>query len=135
MSKNTIQENKKNIKINTSQNLGIPINGNVDFMPEYSIISTNKDFLTSSTLEDYHLLITELENIFVKKNKTYGNSFFDTLEEYGNISLLTRLTDKFNRLKQLILYNKEEYDESLEDTMLDMANYLIMGVIHLRRGK
>ena len=76
----------------------------------------------------YHKEIcNKLNTIYEQKNKAYGNSFSNTFNDLGIISAVTRISDKFNRLKTLA---KNEYipqgDESISDTLLDMANYCIM---------
>lgn len=75
----------------------------------------------------------ELTNIYRKKNADYGNSFSRAVEKYGLVSALTRISDKFNRLESLILHQTQEVkDESVEDTLLDLANYCIMTVMEIR---
>lgn len=77
-------------------------------------------------------LLDELHAIYVEKNQKYGDSFGISVKKYGMISALTRISDKFNRLESLILNNDEgTNDESLEDTLLDLANYCIMTVMEL----
>lgn len=53
------------------------------------------------------------------------------MEKYGLISALTRISDKFNRLESLILKGEhaEVSDESLDDTLKDLAAYCIMTVV------
>lgn len=75
-----------------------------------------------------------LNNVYVSKNKDYGDSFGQMFEELGIISAVTRIGDKYNRLKNLATKPSEERavkDESIKDTLLDMANYCIMTVIEL----
>jgi hypothetical protein len=45
-----------------------------------------------------------------------------------------RLEDKLNRLKALTIKNQSQQvkDESVEDTLMDLANYAIMTVIELQ---
>ena len=59
------------------------------------------------------------------------------MTEYGLIMPVIRLEDKFNRFKKLALNNGEAKvkDESIEDTLLDMANYALMTVIEMRNKK
>ena len=45
----------------------------------------------------------QLRDLLLEKNKMYGNSFFKTLDEYGNVLICVRIEDKLNRLKQIIL--------------------------------
>lgn len=74
-----------------------------------------------------------LNEIYEQKNKAYGDSFRQTYNDLGIISAVTRISDKFNRLKTLAK-NKEinQGDESIADTLLDMANYCIMTYMELQ---
>jgi hypothetical protein len=74
----------------------------------------------------------ELTTTYVSKNKDYGNSFGIQFKEYGLTSSAIRLEDKFQRFKNLIKTEAQVKDESIEDTLLDMANYAIMTVMELR---
>ena len=67
----------------------------------------------------------KLNEIYTRKNKDYGNSFEKSCEEFGLVSPAIRMTDKLNRFKQLI-NNKPEVNESIQDTLLDLANYAIL---------
>ena len=62
-----------------------------------------------------------LNNLYATKNK-----------KYGIIAALTRLSDKWQRFETLILTKDPGTpDESIRDTLLDMANYCIMTVMEL----
>jgi hypothetical protein len=74
----------------------------------------------------------ELIKIYVSKNQDYGNSFSKQFEEYGLISSAIRLEDKFQRFKNLIKNKAQVKNETIEDTLLDLANYAIMTVMELR---
>lgn len=87
-------------------------------------------------LKNYEETLNELARTFFLKNERYGNSFTDTMEDYGLVSSIVRITDKFNRMTTL--FQNTELgcdDEPLKDTMLDMANYLIMTVAYMREDK
>ena len=77
----------------------------------------------------------EMRNIFEKKNADYGNSFSEQYQEYGLVSSCIRLEDKMRRLKRLNNNEAQVKSESIEDTLLDMANYAIMTVMELRKQK
>lgn len=77
----------------------------------------------------------ELTDTYARKNQDYGNSFSEQFEEYGLKSSAIRLDDKIRRFKQII-ENPEDIQvksESIEDTLLDLANYSIMTVMELRK--
>lgn len=81
--------------------------------------------------EMHREIVEGIHTMYEKKNKDYGSSFDESLDEFGLISSLIRLTDKRNRFKSLINGEAEVKDEKLEDTLLDMANYAIMTVMWL----
>lgn len=83
-------------------------------------------------------LCKELNEIYKKKNHDYGNSFGETFDKLGIISAVTRISDKYNRLVSLCTLPEEERmvkDESITDTLLDMANYCIMTMIELHKDE
>ena len=74
-----------------------------------------------------------LADVLNQKNLAYGDSFSKSLDEDGLLVLKIRLGDKFNRISSLIKRNElKENDESLEDTLLDMAGYAILGLKYLK---
>lgn len=80
----------------------------------------------------------ELNDVYVRKNHDYGDSFNDTFDKLGLISAVTRIMDKCNRLASLTTLPEEKRkvkDESISDTLLDMANYCIMTEMKLRMNK
>lgn len=88
-------------------------------------------------LQQHSKICDELHNTYTKKNKDYGDSFGKTYRQLGIISAATRVSDKFNRFVNLAINSQsaEVKDETIEDTLLDMANYCIMTVIELRNSK
>ena len=79
----------------------------------------------------------ELNKVYEQKNHDYGDSFAQTFDKLGIISAVTRISDKYNRLVSLSTKSEEERkvkDESITDTLLDMANYCIMTVIELHKN-
>lgn len=86
-----------------------------------------------------HLEIAKaLNQLYNSKGHDYGDSFGETYQKLGIISALTRISDKYNRLISLATKPEEERkvkDESIQDTLLDMANYCIMTVIEMETEK
>lgn len=84
-----------------------------------------------------------LKNTFLKKNADYGSSVkknYDKLEKYGENEGLKyvfgRISEKYDRLENLI-YGNHQYvvDESIADTLLDMANYAILAAISFKEHR
>lgn len=76
----------------------------------------------------------ELNRIYDKKNRDYGDSFSMSYKDYGLIVAAIRIGDKYNRLHNLTSRNADIQhiaDESIRDTLLDLANYAIMTVMEM----
>ncbi|SDX93897.1 nucleotide modification associated domain-containing protein [Thermoactinomyces sp. DSM 45892] len=83
---------------------------------------------------DFHKAVLDsMHEIYIKKNADYGNSFEDQFREYGILSSIIRLDDKMKRLKQLSVNEAKVKDESIADTLLDLANYAVMTVMALEK--
>ena len=81
-------------------------------------------------------ILKEMSEVHQRKNADYGNNFHKRYEKYGFLTALLRLTDKMERLENI--YEKGEIqvkDESVEDTLLDLANYAVMTIVELRNNK
>ncbi|MBO0558950.1 DUF1599 domain-containing protein [Clostridium botulinum] len=81
--------------------------------------------------ERHDLICEELNKIYKNKNYDYGDSFGETYKKLGIISAITRITDKVNRLQSLATKEQKVKDESIKDTLKDLANYSIMTLIEL----
>ena len=83
-------------------------------------------------IEKHKQICDELHNLYAKKNHDYGDSFHLTYVEEGMAMPRIRLGDKFNRFKTLSRSNKREVnDESIRDTLIDLANYSIMTILEM----
>jgi hypothetical protein len=70
---------------------------------------------------------TDALELFKSKNIAYGDSFGKQFQNYGAISALVRMSDKFTRIESLILGAKNDvHDERLADTLTDLAMYCFM---------
>ena len=67
---------------------------------------------------------------FLKKNADYGNSFEESLNEFGEVAGIVRISDKYRRLVNLTK-NENKVLESKADTLKDMANYCLMLAVWL----
>lgn len=87
----------------------------------------------NETKVDLHKSLCEqIHSVYEAKNKDYGDSFSSLRKEFPE-AILIRLGDKYNRLKALMKNGKAEVkDESIEDTLLDLANYCLMEIVERR---
>ena len=74
----------------------------------------------------------EMNALYERKNHDYGNSFSETYRKLGVISATTRMLDKMNRIVSLVTKEQQKVnDESLRDTLIDLANYAVMTIMEL----
>lgn len=77
-------------------------------------------------------LMNELLETYKAKNADYGDSFADSFREFGIVSAVVRMNDKMNRIKSLTRSGDMQVkDESLRDSLMDLANYALMTVIEI----
>lgn len=83
--------------------------------------------------DDAQKIYDELLAILVKKQVDYGP--FNIWNAPGGAvnGLMVRMSDKLERLKNLIYKNIEPNNESLEDSFADLANYAIICMM-VQRG-
>ena len=84
--------------------------------------------------EMFHEIVNEMANLYAKKNANYGNSFSKLYEDLGPVAGLVPLHNKLDRLTNLVKGGHNDF-ESVEDTLIDLANYAIMNLIEMRTGK
>jgi hypothetical protein len=77
-------------------------------------------------VEMHKKVCEKLNLIYKQKNDDYGNSFHNTYMEEGLAMARVRLSDKLERFKRLSRTDPKVTDESIKDTLLDLANYAIM---------
>jgi len=88
--------------------------------------------MAKTKVERHLSLCTEINNLYAKKNHDYGDSFHTTFVEEGMAMARIRLGDKFNRFKTLSRNCEQKVnDESIRDTLLDLANYALMTVLEM----
>ena len=90
----------------------------------------------------FHQLLEKMGEIHDKKNYDYGGG-----EMLGNFmeakkigvdpfkAVLVRMTDKYARICSLAKRGTAEVeDESIEDTLIDMANYCLLAIVIRRES-
>ena len=88
----------------------------------------------NENVKEFRRIANELCDLYERKNADYGNAFGEVFKEIGIISALTRISDKVFRLKRMALGNETMVkDETVFDTLADLAAYSIMTIIELER--
>ena len=92
--------------------------------------------LVDEQVEAFASIVKEMTELYAKKNHDYGNSFDEGCDKIGIGYPLGRLLDKMNRL--IACMGKEDemqVNESIEDTLKDLACYSVMTLSYLKRKK
>lgn len=82
---------------------------------------------TALNLEIHKHFCEKCHEIYTTKNHDYGSSFAELRKRLPN-AILVRLFDKYMRLETLLLKGETnaKIDESVDDTLTDLANYALM---------
>lgn len=103
--------------------------GMIEFAEEFEVKSIDK-------VAQFKSIANFLASLYERKNSDYGDSFGETFKKLGIISSITRMSDKVNRIISLTTKkNQKVNDESIADTLMDLASYSIMTLIELGYGK
>ena len=71
-----------------------------------------------------------------RKIHDYGDSFSRSFKKYGLVAAMVRMEDKWNRLDNMALGAEQKVaDETIRDTLLDLAGYCVMTTMELDREK
>ena len=71
--------------------------------------------------------------LYSKKNHDYGNSFDKGMDNIGIVYGVGRIYDKMNRLITLTKKEAQVKDESVDDTLRDLACYSMMMLAYRKR--
>ena len=83
--------------------------------------------------EDAQKIYDELLAILVKKQIDYGPLNVWNAPGGATNGLMVRMSDKIERLKNLIYKSIKPNNESLEDSFVDLANYAVIALM-VQRG-
>lgn len=100
----------------------------------YCLSILGKRPVLSDNVEQFMSITQNMAKTYAAKNHDYGNSFEESLDEFGLVASVVRLGDKMNRIKSLVKKEAQVKDESIKDTLLDMANYAIMTVMWMNKN-
>lgn len=82
-------------------------------------------------MTEFKDILAEMQDLYDKKNHDYGDSFSTSYRLFGLVAPLVRMNDKMNRLNKLYQSDSRVTDESIRDTLIDLANYAVMTILEL----
>lgn len=79
----------------------------------------------------------EMAALYEKKNKDYGDAFANEVKLSGWGYATGLLGNKVGRIRNLLLHTEQhpEVEESVEDNLIDLANYAVMTLMEVRKQK
>lgn len=87
--------------------------------------------MANKKVEIHAKICQSMTDLYERKNHDYGDSFAKMRKEFDN-AILIRIYDKFSRLKTLKSGAIQKVsDESIKDTLFDLANYCIMELVEM----
>jgi hypothetical protein len=82
-------------------------------------------------VKDFFDECVSMTQLYAKKNHDYGDSFNNGMDAIGLSYGVGRLFDKMNRILTLTKVKPEITDESIIDTVKDLACYAVMTSVYL----
>ena len=80
--------------------------------------------------EAFERICQELVKTFLKKHKDYGKA---NILDMGELGIAFRISEKFNRIKHLLMNGKKPTNERLDDSWIDIGVYAVIAIL-LRKG-
>ena len=107
----------------------------VDFLKYWKPYEAPNDKVIGDNVEQFMAITQDMTKTYAAKNHDYGNSFEQSLDKFGLVASVVRLGDKMNRIESLTKKEAQVKDESIKDTLLDMANYAIMTAMWMNKNQ
>ena len=80
-------------------------------------------------------IVEDMKRTHKAKNHDYGNSFSEIYKKRGDAYAISRIEEKIKRADVLLEKEAKVNDESLDDSILDAANYLVMWYVERQKEK
>lgn len=91
----------------------------------------------SNSTGQFVKITEEMASLYERKNKDYGDAFANEVKLSGWGYATGLLGNKVGRIRNLLLHTEQhpEVKESVEDTLIDLANYAVMTLMEVRAQK
>lgn len=132
-----VSEDKKQVyNISTGRDINIHIDKLLPNLINITDDMNNKSIYTSPNKHPFEEITEKMFNTYKNKNRDYGNSFDESLDEWGLSAAAFRMGDKINRFKKYVKTGSFKVtDEGVRDTLSDLATYAIMTIMYLDKKK
>lgn len=82
-------------------------------------------------VKEFKKVISDMAELYEKKNANYGDSFAELFSKLGPVSALVPLWNKLDRVTNIVKGGHNDF-ESVEDTLKDLACYAVMAYIEFK---
>lgn len=106
----------------------IAINGPVTLTDNGILQAPVLSEVLPDNVKDIVNITNRMVELYSRKNRDYGNTFDQSLDEDGLLVAKIRLQDKFGRFSTLIKQEATVDDETMIDTLIDLAIYSVMTI-------
>lgn len=91
---------------------------------------------TEQEIKEYKFkkVCEDMQQIYIAKNKDYGDSFSKLYAKYGMIYPIIHMQEKLNRIEALQEKNNDVKGETYIDSLKDLANYAILTLIEIDKA-
>lgn len=116
----------------------ITVNGAIGSYEHANTSSSKENNKPMNRIEEFCRLVNDMADLYEKKNQNYGNSFGKLYQDLGPVAGLVPLHNKLDRLTYLITHSDDDnHYESIEDTLMDLANYAVMNLVerHMQKSE
>lgn len=109
--------------------------GDIELLENIKKLKEKNKTIELSSAWDFNNIAKAICELHESKNADYGDAAYESYKDFGLVSYVIRLGDKFRRLKTLTSpgYEQQVKSESIEDTLMDLAAYAIMAIEALHK--
>ena len=125
-------EYAKNLMDEWKDSIGVD-NLNWSESPFNSIVMGKQNENTDA--DRFNDITDKMSDTYKRKNHDYGNAFSEMYDELGINYGYGKIREKVNRIKTLKDNEAQVANESLEDALLDCANYCILTLMEYQKRK
>lgn len=109
--------------------------GDIELLENIKKLKEKNKTIELSSAWDFNNIAKAICELHESKNADYGDAAYESYKDFGLVSYVIRLGDKYRRLKTLTSpgYEQQVKSESIEDTLMDLAAYAIMAIEALHK--
>lgn len=88
--------------------------------------------MRNNNVSRFDEILQEMRELYEKKNSDYGNSFTETIQEFGFVPAVARINDKVKRMKNIVKGQEMNVkEETFRDCLMDCANYCVLTLMEI----